>query len=32
MRAGQAQILAQEFHQKRARFDVTSDGFAIHRH
>jgi hypothetical protein len=32
MRAGQPQILAQELHQKRARFDVTGGGFAVHRH
>jgi hypothetical protein len=32
MGAGKPQVFAQKLHQKRARFDITSDGFAIHRH
>jgi hypothetical protein len=32
MGAGQPQILAQKLHQERTRFDITGNGFAIHRH
>ena len=32
MRAGEAQVLAQELHQQRARIDVGGDGLAVHRH
>jgi hypothetical protein len=32
MSAGQPEIFAQELHQQGACFDVTSDGFAVHRH
>jgi hypothetical protein len=32
MGAGQAEILPQELHQKRARIDVAGDGFTVHRH
>ena len=32
MGAGEAQSLAQELHQKRARLDVSGDGFPVHRH
>src|SRR5258707_1392236 len=32
MGAGQAQVLAQELHQKGARVEVAGDGLAVHRH
>ena len=32
MGAGEAQGLAQELHEQRARLDVAGDGFAVHRH
>src|SRR5262249_52689925 len=32
VRTGQPQVFAQELHQQGARFDVTGDGFAVHRH
>jgi hypothetical protein len=32
MGAGEAQVLAQELHQKSAWVDVTGDGLAVHRH
>jgi hypothetical protein len=31
MRAGEAQVLAQELHQQGARVDITGDGFTVHR-
>ena len=32
MGAGQAQVLAQELHEQRARLDIAGDGLAVHRH
>ncbi len=32
MRAGEAQLFADVLNQQGARFDVGSDGFAVHRH
>src|SRR5262249_54145045 len=32
MRAGQAEVFAEKLHQQGARFDIASDGFAVHRY
>jgi hypothetical protein len=29
---GKAEIFTQELHQQGARFDITGDGLAVHRH
>ena len=32
VRAGEAQVLAQELHQQRARIDLGADALAVHGH
>src|SRR5581483_7663116 len=32
MRSGESEMFAEELHQQGARFDISADGFPVHRH